>query len=70
MAKTLVIMILFFNGELVLEKYKLSRPIEIHECLMFADEHREAISTYKGDGMKQGWYLNDNRGTIQGFICE
>ena len=70
MAKTLVIMILFFNGELVLEKYKLSRPMEINECLMFADEHREAISTYKGDGMKQGWYLNDNRGTIQGFICE
>ena len=70
MAKTLVIMILFFNGELVLEKYKLSRPMEIYECLMFADEHREAISTYKGDGMKQGWYLNDNRGTIQGFICE
>ena len=22
------------------------------------------------DGMKNGWYLNDNRGTIQGFICE
>ena len=70
MVKTLIIMILLFNGEVVLEKYDLSRLMEIHECLMLADEHREAISTYKGDGMKQGWYLNDGRGTVQGFICE
>ena len=46
-----------------------------HECLMFADNHREAISTYKefgltGIAMDQGWYLNDGRGTVQGFICE
>ena len=70
MVKTLIIMILLFNGEVVLEKYDLSRLMEIHECLMLADEHREAISTYKEDGMKQGWYLNDGRGTVQGFICE
>tara|TARA_R110002020_G_scaffold463034_1_gene682871 strand:- start:23 stop:214 length:192 start_codon:yes stop_codon:yes gene_type:complete len=63
-------MVLLFDGEVVLEKYDLSRSMEIHECLMLADEHREAISTYKSDGMKQGWYLNNNSGTIQGFICE
>ena len=37
-----------------------------------AEEHREAIATHywiKKDIMKSGWYLNDGRGTIQGFIC-
>ena len=53
--------------------YELARPMEVHECLMYGDDHREAIATYKefiNDPMKQGWYLNDGRGTIQGFICE
>ena len=72
MAKTLVILILLFDGTLLKERYDLSRPMEVHECLMFGDVHREAISTYKefDDAMRNGWYLNDDRGTIQGFICE
>jgi|TARA_R100000808_G_C2055011_1_gene88901 hypothetical protein len=72
MAKTLVILILLFDGTLLKERYDLSRPMEVHECLMFGDVHREAISTYKefDDAMRNGWYLNDGRGTIQGFICE
>jgi len=72
MVKTLVILILLFNGTLLKESYELTRSMEVHECLLFADDHREAIATYKEfeDGMKNGWYLNDNRGTIQGFICE
>ena len=72
MAKTLVILILLFDGTLVKEKYDLARPIEVHECLMYADEHREAIATYKefDDAMKNAYYLNDGRGTVQGFICE
>jgi len=39
---------------------------------MFADDHREAIATYETfeDSLKNGWYLNDGRGTVQGFICE
>ena len=46
--------------------------MEVHECLMFADDHREAISTYREfkDAMRNGWYLNDKRGTVQRFICE
>ncbi len=46
--------------------------MEVHECLMLGDDHREAISTYKefDDAMRNAWYLNDGRGTIQGFICE
>ncbi len=72
MVKTLVILILLFDGTLLKERYDLSRPMEVHECLMFGDVHREAISTYKefDDAMRNGWYLNDGRGTIQGFICE
>ena len=46
--------------------------MEVHECLMFADDHREVIATYKEfeDSVKNGFYLNDGRGTVQGFICE
>ena len=72
MVKTLVILILLFDGTLLKESYELARPMDVHECLLFADDHREAISTYKEfeDVMKNGWYLNDGRGTVQGFICE
>jgi hypothetical protein len=72
MAKTMIILILLFNGTLVKEKYDLSRPMDVYECLLFADDHREAISTYREfeDVMLNGWYLNDNRGTWQGVICE
>ena len=71
MCKTLIILILLFDGTLLKESYELSRPMEVHECLLFADDHREAISTYKefDNIMKNVWYLNDGTGTIQGFIC-
>ncbi len=73
MVKTLVILILLFDGTLLQERHTLSRPMEVHECLMLADDHREAIATYiesPHDLMKQGWYLHDGRGTWQGVICE
>jgi hypothetical protein len=72
MVKTLVILILLFDGTLLKESYELARPMDVHECLLLADDHREALSTYKEfeDVMKNGWYLNDGRGTVQGFICE
>jgi len=72
MVKSLIILVLLFDGTLIQEKYELTRPMEVHECLLFADDHREAISTYKEfeNANKNGWYLNDGRGTIQGHICE
>ena len=71
MCKTLIILILLFDGTLVKEEYELARPMEVHECLMFADDHREAIATYKDNNdVTSGWYLNDGRATVQGFICE
>ena len=68
-----MVLILLFDGTLLQESYALSRPMDVHECLLFADDHREALATYKEfpeDPIKQGWYLNDGRGTVQGFICE
>jgi hypothetical protein len=46
--------------------------MDVHECLLFADDHREAIATYKefDEAMRNGFYLKDGRGTVQGFICE
>ena len=45
------------------------------ECFERGDKLRLELSEYKelglnGSGMDQGWYLNDGRGTWQGFICK
>jgi len=71
MCKTLIILILLFDGTLLKESYVLARQMEVHECLLFADDHREAISTYKefDNVMQNGWYLNDGTGTYQGSMC-
>ena len=45
-------------------------PVE--ECMQYGDDHREAIAEYKEfkDDLKNGWYLKDGSGTIQGHMCE
>ena len=72
MIKTLIVLILLFDGTLLKEKLEFDKPITILECLEFADQHMEEIATHiwVKDVMKSGYYLNDGRGTIQGFICE
>jgi len=72
MIKTLIVLILLFDGTLIQEKLYFAKPVTILECLEFSDNHREEIATYfwVKDIMKSGYYLNDGRGTIQGFICE
>ena len=72
MAKTLIILILLFDGTLVKEPLEFEKPVTVADCLMFADDHREAIATYKEfeDAMKNGYYLNDGRGTWQGVLCQ
>ena len=30
---------------------------------------QQGAPTFKFDAMRQGWYLNDGRGTIQGHYC-
>ena len=80
MTKTLVILILLFNGSVFYHKIDFNPPIDLMGCLALGDAYRETMSTYsegeqygaptfKFDGMRQGWYLNDGTGTIQGNIC-
>ena len=72
MCKTLIILILLFDGTLVKEPLEFEKPVTVADCLMFADDHREGIAIYRedGDSNRSGWYLKDGRGTVQGFICE
>ena len=72
MIKTLIGLILLFNGKIVKEKLYFAKPVTILECLEFADQHMEDIATHfwVKNVMKSGYYLNDGRGTIQGFVCE
>ena len=68
MAKTLIVLILLFDGTLIQERYDLSRSMDVHDCLALGAEHREAVSTYNPN--KNAWFLNDGRGTWQGHMCE
>ena len=72
MVKTLVVLILLFDGNKIKEKLEFAKQVTLLECLEFSENHREEIATHiwVKDVMKSGYYLNDNRGTIQGFICE
>ena len=81
MVKEIVVILLLFNGEVLLKPYNLILGSSIHshlggtvmECLDYGDQLREELSTHRWveeDLMKSGWYLNDVPGTWQGFICE
>jgi|TARA_R110002012_G_scaffold316654_2_gene531870 hypothetical protein len=50
------------------------------DCLALGDTYREVMATHSWgdqrgapdfgiDHMRQGWYLNDGTGTIQGHYC-
>ena len=70
--KELIILILLYNGTLIQEKVVPPVDISVHQCLEFADKYREYHSIYKTfeDPNKNGHYLKDGRGTIQGFMCQ
>jgi len=81
MAKTLVILILLFNGTVLHERIDFNPPLDVMDCLAFGNAYYKIMSTYrygdqqgapdfKFDALTQGWYLNDGRGTIQGHYCE
>ena len=76
-----MILILLFDGTLVKEKLDFNPPIDLMNCSALGDAYREIFSTHSWgdqrgapdftiDYMRQGWYLNDGRGTIQGIYCE
>ena len=83
MVKEIILIILLFNGEILLKPYGLiiGSSIRSHwggtvmECLKYGDQLREELSEYKefgltGKAIDQGWYLHDGTGTWQGFICQ
>tara|TARA_R100001480_G_C4598725_1_gene162764 strand:- start:85 stop:333 length:249 start_codon:yes stop_codon:yes gene_type:complete len=80
MVKTLVILILLFNGDVFYQQINFTPSINLMECLALGDAYREAMATHSwGDPLgppgfgidhsRNGWYLNDGRGTIQGHFC-
>jgi hypothetical protein len=81
MVKTLVILILLFNGNIFYQQINFSPPIDVMDCLALGDAYREAMATHSwGDPLgppgfgidhsRNGWYLNDGTGTIQGHHCK
>ena len=76
MVKELVLIILLFNGEMLLKPYNLiiGRSIHSHwkgtviECLDYSDKLRVELSTYNEE--INAWFLKDGMGTWQGFICQ
>ena len=66
--KYLILLVLLFDGTLIEERLKFNPPT--NDCFGWGQAHFEAIATYVGPGAKQGGYLNDGRGTIQGHYCE
>ena len=81
MVKTLVIIILLFNGTVLRDRIDFNPPIDVMDCWAFGNAYYELMSTHRWgdqrgapdftmDYMRQGWYLNDGRGTIQGHYCE
>ena len=68
MCKFIVLLLLSFDGEVIKERLEFTRPIDVYDCMDYGNDHREQIATYNDE--KNAWFLNDGRGTFQGFICE
>ena len=75
-----MILILLFNGNVEKQILHFNPPIDVMDCLALGDVYREVMATHSWgdqrgapdftiDHMRQGWYLNDGRGTIQGHHC-
>ena len=71
MVKTIVILVLLFNGNLVKERLHLLSASSVSDCFNYAEMYIKSITTHSWDDPRgSGHYLNDGRGTVQGFICE
>ena len=76
-----MILILLFDGTLVKDRIDFSSSINLVDCWKVGEAYREIFATHSWgdqrgapdftiDYMRQGSYLNDGRGTIQGIYCE
>ena len=73
MVKSIVLILLLFNGDVVLKEVKFDGTLM--ECLAHGDTLREELAEYKelglsGKAIDQGWYLKNGPGTFQGIICK
>ena len=76
MVKEIVLIILLFNGEMLLKPYDfiVGNSIHsrwegtIHECFEYGDKLRVELSTYNEE--INAWFLKNGKGTWQGFICQ
>jgi|TARA_R110000737_G_scaffold102197_1_gene135729 hypothetical protein len=70
MTKTLIILILLFDGTLTKEVILFPAEGTISDCFNYARMYIDNVSTHSWtDPRGSGQYLNDGTGTIQGFIC-
>ena len=75
MVKEIVLIVLLFNGEMLLKPHNLiiGSSIRSHwggtimECLEHGDKLRVELATYDE---RNTWFLKDGIGTWQGFICQ
>ena len=68
MIKEIVLLILLFNGEVILPSFSFEGTV--YDCLAYGDELRVLLSEHSwNDPRGQAWYLKDGTGTFQGFIC-
>jgi len=42
----------------------------VSDCFEQGHSIMQNISTYRGSGPTQGWYLNDSNVLVAGFYCE
>ena len=77
MVKSIVLILLLFNGDLVLKEVKFDGTLM--ECLAHGDTLREELAEYKelglsGKAIDQGWYIQNFKhkyvATFQGIICK
>ena len=70
MVKTLIVLILLFDGTLTKEVILFSAEGTISDCFNYAEMYIDTVSTHSWtDPRGSGFYLNNGTGTIQGFIC-
>lgn len=77
MVKSIVLILLLFNGDVVLKEVKFDGTLM--ECLAHGDTLREELAEYKelglsGKAIDQGWYIQNFKhkyvATFQGIICK
>ena len=68
MCKTLIVLILLFDGTLIQKKHALHKSMTVEECSQIGAQYREKFATYNdADNI---WVMNDKSGSWQGFICK